>query len=294
MYICRQRRCELASPLRIHKRPRLIKPSLVVGWTDAGHVGINTIEYLINQLGATEFAEIEPHIFSLMPHASIKGGVLQHIEYQQNDFYYWKNLKSAGDLILFGSRPPIINQYELINLILDLADTFNVNRIYTVGGMQSNTAHTAEIGIFGIVNSAALKPFMAEYDVRLSTDYHGPTSINGMLSGTAKQRGIECINMWARVPNYISEIPNPRISIAVLDILTRILDIDFDFTEIENEATNADKQIERLVNYLRQQNPDIDRHIKSLERNTIPEANKEERLRFFEELEDFLRDQQGN
>ncbi len=281
----------MASPLRIRKRPRLIKPVLIVGWTDAGHAGINTVEYLINQLGATEFAEIEPHNFSLLPHVNIKGGILQDIEYQQNEFYYWKNLKSTGDLLLFGSRPPVINHYELVNLIIDLADAFAVNRIYTVGGMQANTAHTADPKLFGIVNNPTLKSLMTKHDIESGTNYHGPTSINGMLSGTAKLRGIECVNLWARVPSYISEIPNPRICIAILDVLTSMLDIDIDCTEIENEALHADKQIERLVSYLRQQNPEIDHHIKSLEKNTIPEANKEDRLRFFEEIDDFLRDQ---
>ena len=47
-------------PVRIYKRPRLRNPYLIVGWADAGHVGIDAIDYLIEQLGAEEFGEIEP------------------------------------------------------------------------------------------------------------------------------------------------------------------------------------------------------------------------------------------
>ncbi len=38
--------CDMKSPVRIHKRPRLKNPYLIVGWEDAGLVGINAIDYL--------------------------------------------------------------------------------------------------------------------------------------------------------------------------------------------------------------------------------------------------------
>ena len=284
----------MAQPLIISKRPRLIEPSLIVGWADSGHVGINTVDYLISSLEAEECAEIEPQKFFPLPYALIKGGVLQDVEYQKNSFYYWKNMKSTGDLILFGSQPPAINQHELINLILDLAETFHVTRIYTVGGMQANTAHTTEPRIFGIINNPVLRSHLAKYDIESGTDYHGPVSINGLLLGLAKQRGIDAVSLWARVPSYISEIPNPRICMAILEVITAMLDINIDLSEIEGEAKHADKQIDKLVSYLRQQNPDIDRHIRRLERNIIPEATKEDRLKFFEDIDEFLREQQGN
>jgi len=284
----------MAQPLIIRKRPRLIEPSLVVGWTDSGHVGINTVDYLISSLKAEECAEIEPQNFFPLPYALIKGGVLQGIEYQKNSFYYWKNMKSTGDLLLFGSRPPAMNQHEMIDLILDLAEAFHVSRIYTVGGMQANTAHTAEPRIFGIINNPGLRSHLAKYEIESGTDYNGPVSINGLLLGLAKQRGIDAISLWVRVPSYISEIPNPRISMTILEVLTAMLDISIDLNEIESEARHADKQIEKLVSYLRQQNPDIDRHIRRLERNIIPEATKEDKLEFFKDIEEYLREQKGN
>ena len=89
----KQVECDMKSPVRIHKRPRLRNPYLIVGWEDAGLVGINAVDYLTDKLGAEEFAEIEPHDFSLLPYIRIKGGVLQEIEYPKNSFYYWKNKK---------------------------------------------------------------------------------------------------------------------------------------------------------------------------------------------------------
>lgn len=280
-------------PVRIHKRPRLSNPSLVVGWTDIGLVGINAIDYLTNKLRAEEFGEIEPYDFSSLPHILIKGGVLQETEYPRNSFYYWKNKETTGDLIIFGSSPPALHHYEFINLILDVAELFDVRRIYTVGGIYANIAHTERPRVFAVINNPELKNYVMHYDVEWGIDYHGPTSINGLLLGIAKRRDIEGISLWGRVPSYIGEIPNPRVCEAVLQVLTSMLGIDIDFSEIEARARRATKQIDELVNYIRQQNPDLDRHIGKLEKGLNVETSREDRQRFFEEIEEFLRKQQG-
>ncbi len=285
----------MESPVRIYKRPRLREPSLIVGWADAGLVGISAVDYLIDQLRAEEFGEIEPHNFSLLPHTIIKGGVLQEIEYPKNSFYYWKNRKFTGDLIILGSKPPALHHYELANLILDVAELFDVSRIYTVGGIYANIAHTEKPRIFAVINNPKLKKYMTHYDdVELGMNYHGPTSMNGLILGIAKHRNIEGISLWGRVPSYIGEIPNPRVCQAILRVLTRMLNIDIDFSEIEAEARHANKQIDELVSYLRQQSPDFDQHIGRLEKGMSVEASEEDRQRFFNEIEEFLRKQEGH
>ena len=279
-------------PLRIYKRPRLRNPHLVIGWTDAGFVGINAVDYLTDKLGAEEFGEIEPHDFSLLPHILIKRGVLQEIEYAENSFYYWKNKKATGDLIIFGSKPPAINHYEFASLILDVAERFDVSRIYTVGGIYANIAHTEKPTVFAIANNLRLKRYLTQYEIESGVDYHGPTSMNGLILGIAKHRNIEGISLWGRVPSYIGEMPNPQVCGTVLRVLTRMLGIDIDFSEIEAKARYAKKQIDELISYLRQQDPDLDRHIKKLEMGMSAETSEEDRQRFFGEIEEFLKTQQ--
>ncbi len=281
----------MESPVRIYKRPRLREPSLIIGWADAGLVGINAVDYLIDQLSAEEFGGIEPHNFSLLPHTIIKGGVLQEIEYPKNSFYYWKNRKFTGDLIILGSKPPALHHYEFANLILDVAELFDVSRIYTVGGIYANIAHTEKPRVFAVINNPRLKKYLTHYNVELGMDYHGPTSMNGLILGFAKQRNIEGISLWGRVPSYIGEIPNPQVCEAILRILTSMLGIDIDFSEIESEAHHANKQIEEMVNYIRQQNPDLDRHIGKLEKGMSMEVSQEDKQKFFRDIEEFLRKQ---
>ncbi len=283
----------MESPLRIYKRPRLTNPYLIVGWADAGLVGLAAADYLIDKLGAQEFGEIEPHDFSSLPHSLIKGGVLQEIEYPGNIFYYWKNKRTTGDLIILGSKPPALKHYEFANLILDVAELFGVKRIYTVGGIYANVAHTEEPRVFAVTNSARLKKYLRHYDVELGIDYHGPTSMNGLIIGIAKHRDIEGVSLWGRVPSYIGEIPNPRVCEAVLRVLTRMLGVDVDFSEIEAEARYANKQIDELVSYTRRQYPELDQYIGKLEKGMSVGASEEDRQKFFQEIEEFLKKQRG-
>ncbi len=283
----------METPLIIYERPRLRNPYLVIGWTDAGFVGISAIAYLIDKLEAEEFGEIEPQDFSLLPDSVINGGVLEDIEYPESSFYYWKNKKSTNDLIIFGRKPPDVNHHELANLILDVAELFRVKRIYTVGGIFASIAHTEKPRVFAVINHPKLKKYLTHYDVELGTDYHGPTSMNGLLLGFAKERNIEGISLWGRVPSYIGEIPNPKVCETVLRILTSMLDIDIDFSDIESEARHANKQIEEIVSYIRRENPDLDRHIGKLEKSKSIEASEENRQKFFKDIEEFLKKQKG-
>lgn len=284
---------KMEPPIRLYKRPRLKNPYLIVGWADAGLVGIEAIDYLIDKLDAEEFGEIEPHYFSFLPHSIIKGGVLQEIEYPRNTFYYWKNKKSTNDLIISGSRPPAINHYQFANLILDVAEYFKVNRIYTVGGIQAHIAHTEKPRVSAVVNNPGLKKYVMHYNISLGMNYHGPTSMNGLILGIAKQRNIEGISLWGRIADYIGEIPNPQVCEAVLRVLTRMLDIDIDFSQIRNEARHANTQIDELVTYIRQQDPRLDRHIGRLEKGMNVEVSAEDKQRFFEEIEEYLKQQKG-
>lgn len=283
----------MKSPLKLYERPRLRNPYLVVGWSDAGQVGTGVTDYLVGKLGAEEFGEIEPHKFSLSPNTIIKGGVLEEVEYPGTSFYYWKNKNSTSDLIIFGSQSPSQGQYEFANLILDVAELFAVKRIYAVGGVPANIPHDANPKPFAVVNSSRVKRHLKPYEVEVGLDYYGPTSMNGLILGLAKQRNIEGLSLLGWVPCYITEIPNPRICEAILRVLTRMLSIDIDFSEIESEVQYADKQIEEVVSYIREQNPDFLRHIGKLEK-AISLEPPEDRKKFFKEIEEFLRKRHGS
>lgn len=283
----------MKSPLRIYERPRLRNPLMVVGWDDAGHVGTGVTDYLISKLGAEEFAEIEPHKFSLVPNTLVKGGILEEIEYPNTAFHYYKNKNSASDLIIFGSQSPPQNQHEFASLIVDLAELFSVKRIYCSGGIPANIPHDEEPGLFAVANSTRVKRYLKPFGVEMGLDYYGPSSMNGLIMGLAKQRNIDALSIFGWVPCYIAEITNPKVCEAVLHVFARMLNVELDFTEIEADVNYSVKQIDEVVAFIREQNPDFDRQLGKMEIGSLFQPPEEDRKRFFKDIQDFLRKQHG-
>lgn len=266
---------------------------MVVGWDDAGHVGTGVCDYLISKLGAEEFAEVEPQKFSMVPNTLVKGGVLEEIEYPNTTFHCYKNKDSGNDIIIFGSQSPSQNQHEFASLVVDLAEIFHVKRIYSAGGIPANIPHDEDPSLFAIANSTRGKKYLKPFGVEMGSDYYGPTSMNGLVLGLAKQRNIDGVAIFGWVPCYIAELPNPRVCEAVLRVLVRMLNVEIDFTEIEAEVDYSSKQIDEVVAFIREQNPDFDRHFHKMEIGTLLQPQEEDSKRFFRDIQDFLRKQHG-
>jgi hypothetical protein len=281
-------------PVKLYSKPELKRPYLVIGWPDAGQVGIMAVNYLKQKLNAQPLAKIDAYDFCSQPKSVVRMGVMEDMEFIQNEFSYWKNESGGNDLIIFGSEPPDYQHYQFINIILDVGQQYGLERICGVGGLWAGVLHTAEPVVFAVVNKAYLREDMKGYDgVGVRMSYDGPTSMNGMLLMAAQRRGIEGIGLWGEVPNYIAQMPNPKVCCTVLKTLTQMLKVKLDLSEMESQAEYAEQQIDGLVSYVREQRPDFDEYLEKLEQGMRPELTMEDEQGFFGEIEDFLRKQKG-
>ncbi len=275
--------------IKFHRKPKLKSPYLVIGWPDAGQVGVKVVSYLKDKLGAREFGEIELSDFSLMPHSMIRDGVMEALEFPRSEFSYWKGKGRANDIVLFRSAQPVFNQYGLANLVLDAAEKLGVCRIYGVGGLYAKVPHTIKARVLSVINKQELKEYVRHYGVESTMDYHGPTSMNGLVMGLAKGRGLEGIALWGQVPGYIAEMPNPMVAQSVLEVLTKVLNLEIDRAEIEAEAEYAQGELDKIIDYIRQQRPEFEEYINRLEQGVETEPTGYTSEELFQEIERFLR-----
>jgi len=63
----------------------------------------------------------------------------------------------------------------------------------------------------------------------------------------AKERGMEGVCLLGEVPAYATQIANPRASLAVLGILTKMLGITLDLTDLENLAKQVDEEMDIIA-----------------------------------------------
>lgn len=257
--------------LIIHEKPSLKAARMIIGfsgWMNGGDASTGTVEYLRNKLKANKFAEIDPgefYIFNLpggmeqiaqfRPYAKIKDGLLIDFQYPRNEFF----LDEKSRVILFSGKEPNLKWNEYANCIFQLAEEFDVRKIYFIGSFAGATPHTREPRIICSVLSEEQKSNLKEQDVRF-TNYEGPASIATLLNKFSKEKGIEMANLVAEIPAYI-QVRNPRAIEAVIKRLVRILDLDIDLSDLHRASLEFEKNIDRAL--LKQ--PVLTEQIKKLE-----------------------------
>jgi len=120
-----------------HREPRLERPELVAAWPGIGNVGVIAVDTLRGELGAEQFAEIEPWHFFYPHRVSIKDGELKNLEFPASKFYFEK--PSRKDLILFIAEAQPgegTKDYQMDNLVLDVTLCCKCKRVYTFSGKK--------------------------------------------------------------------------------------------------------------------------------------------------------------
>jgi proteasome assembly chaperone (PAC2) family protein len=251
-------RGEAMEGIKISKRPRLKNPWLIVVWPGMGNVAYKAASYLVEKLGAEEFAEIPSEGFFYLDGSVIHNGVLDIPELPYGKFYYWKNsaLKSAAkncanDLIIFisNAQPDLARAEEYARRIIKVAKDFNVEMIVSFASMPQPIDHTQEPGVWLAATSLELKDNFKKQNFNILSG--GQISgMNGLLLGVAKKEGLRGFCLLGEIPLYTIQIENPRAALAVLKVLVSLLNIQIDWTGLNEQIQIMEDEINKLLDYL--------------------------------------------
>ncbi|MDI6902368.1 MAG: proteasome assembly chaperone family protein [Methanocellales archaeon] len=216
-------------------------PIMIEGLPGVGHVGKLVAEHMVEELGADKIIEI--HSSHFPPQVLVMGDGT--VELVKNEIYAWSGGK-YDLLILVGDYQSTTNigHYELTRTYLDIAQKYDVKRIYTLGGY--GVGHLVERPrVLGAVNDIGLVDEMRRYGVCFKENEPGGGIIgaSGLLLGMGKQRGIDAICLMGETSGYLVD---PRSAQAVLRVLSRALDMEIDMRALEDRAKEMEKIIARL------------------------------------------------
>jgi proteasome assembly chaperone (PAC2) family protein len=76
-----------------------------------------------------------------------------------------------------------------------------------------------------------------------------------------REAGIPSASLWAAVPHYISQSPNPKAALALLSRLAVLLDTSLDTTMLSQEAVSFERDVSQAV----QADEKILRYVRELE-----------------------------
>jgi proteasome assembly chaperone (PAC2) family protein len=247
----------------IYKEPKLENPVMVASWPGIGNIGIIAVDTLRNMLEAEELGEIEPWDFFYPRKVLIRNGELKDLEFPSSKFYFKRT--GEKDLLFFiGEEQPADGgrtyaegkkAYQMANLVLDVAQRFGCQRVYTSGAAVAPIHHTARPKVWAVPNNKGLISEIKTYEnTILMSEIEGRggqgniTGLNGLLLGVARKRGIEAICIMGEIPVYLQgfPFPYPKASKSVLEVLTSALGIEIDMERISSFIERSDKEIEQL------------------------------------------------
>lgn len=241
------------------KKPKLYQPYFIAGWPGMGEVAFKAVSFLIEKLNAIEFASIEGKDFFYPVGTQINEGILSLPSIPYNKFYYVKNpqLKSnfdlnRHDLILFISNAqPDISKYEAYTeTIFSVLKNFNIKMVICFAAMPLPIDHTEIPGVWFCATDEKIKKELLKYNLKMMSD--GQISgMNGLFLGIAKQKNLGGFCLLGEIPFYTIQIENPKASLAILEVLIKILNLFLDLQPLREQADFVEQQIEQLVDYLK-------------------------------------------
>lgn len=223
------------------EKPELDHPILIEGLPGVGNVGKLAAEHLIDEIGATKFADIFSTDFP--PQVFVDQGGL--IKLVRNELYYWK-----GDhhlIILTGDYQGLSTrgQYVLTQTVLDVAQEFGTRRVYTLGGYGVGM-EVEKPTVTGAATHPSLVEELQEYGIEFrDRGGGGIVGASGLLLGIGAMRGLEGVCLMGETSGYMVD---PNSAREVLKILTGILGINISFAKLEEKA----EEISRIAQHIKQ------------------------------------------
>lgn len=287
------------NPLIIERLPTLRQPVLILsfsGWNDAGEAATSAAQFLCSRLNAEKFASLDPEEFynfaEHRPRVRLGKGAQREIIWPANEFFAVQDDGLVQDLVIGVGIEPHLKWKTYIQAILDLARQCHVGMVLTLGALLAEVVYSRPVRITGSSTDPELSSRL-----HLSTSrYEGPTGIVGILNDACRREGLPAVSLWANVPHYLSNTPNPKAMYALVRRVLGVLDHPLDLHDVESAVSDFETKVAEVI----ANNPAVASYVRQLEERETDEGEEAPPAReselpsgdqLVQELEQFLRQQ---
>ncbi|MDD4875520.1 MAG: PAC2 family protein [Dehalococcoidales bacterium] len=233
--------------VKLHARPKLNSPNMLASWPGISNVSMIVAKYLKKKLEFKKLAEVEAFHFFDPIGVSVENSIIEAPRFPKSEFFYWKNRSGGNDIILFiGEDQPAAKGYELANCVLDMGIRFQVKRIYTCAAALTRIHHTEEPNVWGVATNQQVAEDLNTYNLLRSGNLH-IAGLNGLLLGLAKEKDMDGTCLLGEVPMYATKIENPMAALAILKVLTKILDIEINTSDLSQLAEETKERMKQAA-----------------------------------------------
>ncbi|MFE5853734.1 PAC2 family protein [Streptomyces sp. NPDC056500] len=265
--------------------PELIDPVMVAafeGWNDAGDAASTAVAHLDREWKGEVFAALDAEDYYDFqvnrPTVWLDGGVRKITWPTTRLSVVRVGGEKPRDLVLVRGIEPSMRWRSFCNEILGFAHELGVEMVVILGALLGDTPHTRPVPVSGITSDPDLARTMDLEETR----YEGPTGIVGILQEACTHAGVPAVSLWAAVPHYVSQPPNPKATLALLNRLEDLIGLRIPLGELPEDARAWQLGVDQLA----AEDSEVAEYVQTLEeaRDTaeLPEASGEAIAREFE------------
>jgi uncharacterized protein (TIGR00162 family) len=217
-------------------------PIFIQGLPGVGNVGRIAAGYLVDELNAKKFAELWSSHF--LPIVLLHDQANVHL--LKNEFY-WIKRKKNDLIILIGDSQSSTPEghYEICSTILDYLKKLKVKEIITLAGLSIGEK-VEEPKVYGAVNDEALIKKYLKYGIKFDSQKVGTViGAAGLILGLAKYYKIKGICLLGETIGY-PVLPDPKSAKAVLQIVSKILDLKINLEKIDERVREMEEFLKRM------------------------------------------------
>ncbi|AKG41876.1 PAC2 family protein [Streptomyces sp. JH002] len=269
--------------------PELVDPVMVAafeGWNDAGDAASAAVAHLEREWKGEVFAALDAEDYYDFqvnrPLIWLDDGV-RRITWPTTRLSVIRGGATGGsgrrrDLVLVRGIEPSMRWRSFCNELLGFAHELGVEMVVVLGALLGDTPHTRPVPVTSVTSDEELARSLDLEESR----YEGPTGIVGIFQEACAHAGFPAVSLWASVPHYVSQPPNPKASLALLNALEDLLGVGIPLGDLPEDARAWQLGVDQLA----AEDSEVAEYVQSLEqaRDTaeLPEASGEAIAKEFE------------
>jgi PAC2 family len=239
----------VTDPMTVHEQPELESPVLVtmlLGWIDAGAAAATAMTVLENELAARPVATFDSDTFidyrARRPTMMLRDGVNSALVWPDTRLLAGRD--SVGhDVLLLTGHEPDANWRLFVDKATEMAVDLGTRMMVGLGAYPFATPHSRSSRLSITANSAEVAGALPY--LRNSLDV--PAGIEAALERRFAEMGVPAVGLWAQVPHYVSNVPYPGASVALLEGLTEVAGVVTESVALHNDAAAHRTRLDDLV-----------------------------------------------
>ncbi len=228
-----------AIEINVLEEIELDNPIFIEALPGIGHVGKLAADHLIDELGATKFAEIYSPTFP--PQVIVKDEGI--IENMYNELYYLKDLgeDDLDIIVLVGNTQSLSpeGQYLACKEILEFVKQYDIDRIYTLGGMATGQP-IENPKVYGAATNEANVELLREAGIEIRSNDGGIVGASGLFLGLGVRQNIHGSCLMGETPGYFIDAESAE---AILEKLSYLLNFEVNTDKLEERAEETRQMI---------------------------------------------------